>query len=136
MEAGIGIRGAVGGDEQLCIFIIGRLDRDEFDLYRPLAQLRFCGGRRRCGGLGSSVRLQLPCLGARAAAGQGSCIFVFLMSLDRLGIVCGGFPLHEADRVCRTGRKAVSQAVTVIVSQQTGFPVHHADCPFVAGFCT
>ena len=41
--------------------------------------------------------------------------------------------LHKMDCICRAGRKAVPQSVTVIISQELRLPVHHADRTLVAG---
>ena len=50
-----------------------------------------------------------------------------------LVVVCS-FPLFKGDSTRRACRKAVSKTVAVIITQQFGFAVYHADGTFVAGF--
>ena len=52
------------------------------------------------------------------------------------GIIGSGLPLDKADGAGGAGGQAVSQAVTVVVPQQHGFVVHHADGAFMAGVGT
>ena len=48
-------------------------------------------------------------------------------------IVGGGFPLHKGDGPGGTGGQAVAQTIAVVIAQQAGLALHHADGALVAG---
>jgi len=140
VEVRIGIRGAGGGDQQLRALKIRGVHRRQLDLHRPLGQ----PGDGLGGGLAGGRLLPAvnrPGLGAGTAAGHctlalrvnlGVSLFL-LVGFDRRAVVLGGLALGEGDGVRRTGRQAVAQSVAVVVAEQLGLAVHHADGPFVAG---
>ena len=55
---------------------------------------------------------------------------------DRRLIVCECILFDEADRAGWTGRQAVAQTIAVIIAQELGLAVYHADRAFVAGLGT
>ncbi|MPM96107.1 hypothetical protein SDC9_143264 [bioreactor metagenome] len=131
MKIAVGIRRAVGGDEQLCAVKVRGVNRSELNLNRPLVQAgRRFGDNRSffC----SYMPLDAAGMRTRAAAGK---------VLGRLGfvgfngrfVVCGGFAFNERDRTGRTLRQAVAEPVAIIVAQQFSFAVDHADRSFMAG---
>ena len=75
------------------------------------------------------------CLTSGAAVTAGF-LFGLLCQTDSLGIVGGGFPLLKRDGTYRAGRQTIAQTVAVILPQQPGLAVHHADGAFVTGFGT
>ena len=130
MEVAVGVGGAVGGDEQVGVFKIGGVDRRQLDLHRPGAEL----GGDGSGDIGGVLLGgEVPELGAGAAAGEGG-FFLLLGGLDGFGVVGRGLPEVKGDGSGGTCREAVAQAVAVVLPEQSGFAVYHADGAFVAGF--
>jgi hypothetical protein len=72
------------------------------------------------------------CPGSRS---QRFSLFAQLAFLHGAFVVFLRFAFLKADRVRRAGRQAVSETVAIIVAEELGLSVYHADCPFVAGFC-
>ena len=106
MKTRIGVSGTVGCHEKGSVLKIWSVDRGKFDLYRPLAKLR--AGRENRG---------------------SGCHMLF----HRFGVICSGFPLYKRDGAGRAGGETVAQTVTVVVAQQSGFSIYHADSSFVTG---
>ena len=107
---------------------------DQLDLDRPLHELTLLlGGSRRdrpsrtgegpggAAGTATGQGCRLGGLGGRLPSQNG-------------GLVVGdGFPLYKGDSIDGTGGQAVPQTVAVVVPQQAGLAVYHADGPLVAG---
>jgi len=143
----ISVGRAVRCDQKLCIFKIRCIDRNQFDLYRPLGKTAY---------LFSYIpgNFFLLCLHRRFLfLFQTSChtsgthvwhpfwhrnlCFLKLHSFFHcLRIIICGFPLYNTDRIGRAGRKTVSQSVTVIIPYQFRLAIYHGNSPFVAGSCT
>ena len=70
---------------------------------------------------------------SRATALHGG-ILLFLVFQNRLLVIRSRLPLHERDRSRRTCRQTVSQAITVVISQEARLALHHADGALVTGF--
>jgi hypothetical protein len=85
------------------------------------------------------LTLIFPMDGFRLCARTSACQRFFLLA--QLAFLHGGFVIFlcfaffEADRARRAGRQAVSETVTVIVSEELGFSIYHSNRPFVAGLC-
>ena len=135
VEGGVGIGGAVGGDEQPCTVKIGGVYRHQLDLHRPLGQAaRLLGLRRFHGGCG--LPLNIPGLAAGTAAGEGHALlphFPLLILHDGFFIVGRRFPLHKGDGPGGAGGQAVAQTVAVVVPHEPGLAVHHGDGALVTG---
>ena len=131
----VGIRRAVGRNEQLRALKIRRVDRHELDLARPLAKLRRQRRRRRC--RGRLFTLEAVHLVAGAAAGvRGMCGLHLLFALVGLHgrlVIRRRFALDKMDGIHRAGGQAVAETIAVIVAQELGLAVHDADSPLVAG---
>ena len=130
----VGIRRAVGRDEQLRATEIRRVDRHELDLARPLAELRRLCRRSHC--LCRLLTLEAVHLVAGAAAGVRRCALRLLFAHIRLhgrSIIGSRFALNKMDGIHRAGGQAVAETVAVIVAQELGLAVHDADGALVAG---
>ena len=130
MEAGVGVGGAVRRHQELGPVEVGGLHRHQPDLAGPLGQLALRLGRRlRLPGGLRPVEEPRPLPWAAVEV-------LTLGLLRRLdgGLVIGrGLPLHKGDGPGGAGGQAVPQPVAVVVPQQLGLPVHHADGTLVAG---
>ena len=148
MEIPAGKGGAVGGDQQPCPLIERRLHRQQLDLNGPLFQAGYCGGRQRgvrsllrqlCGlTAGTTAHLHGHTAGAaaaghRGAADEGLRLFGQLGGGHRFFVKGGSFPLHKGDGVGGAVGQAVAQAVAVVVPQQDGLAVYHADGALLTG---
>ena len=76
-----------------------------------------------------AVDLLYGCAGASAGN------TLFLGSLYSIFIISGSFPFHKGNRTCRAGRETVTQAVTVVITQEPSFPVYHTDGSLMASVC-
>jgi hypothetical protein len=56
-----------------------------------------------------------------------------LASAHSLFIIGKGFPFGEGDGIHGTGRQAISQTVTVILLEKTGFSLYQPQSAFMAG---
>ena len=129
MEVCVRVSGAVCRDEQACAVKIRRIHRHELDLHRPLAQLaRHRNERDRLIDRGA---FHTPCHAARASGVRLR--FCLHIGLHGGFVISGGFALDERDGAGRADRQAVAEAVAVVVAEQSGFAVHHADSALVAG---
>ena len=135
VEGGIGVGGAVGGDQQLRAGEVWGVGRDQFDLHRPLSQAIDWPDGGRLPGI-RLRRLDTPEPTARTTAGQG-CAFpahlLLLIGQDRLFVIGGSLPLHKGDGAGGTGGEAVAQPVAVVVPHEFRLAVHHGNGPLVAG---
>src|SRR5699024_1515305 len=122
VQVGVGVGGAVGGDEKLRAGEVGRVDGRQLDLARPLPQLGRGAGRR----LGVSGG-ELPHLLAGAAA------LALLLCLHGGFVVGRSRALYESDSDGGAGREAVAQAVAVVVPQELCLAVYHPDGALMAG---
>ena len=135
VEGGVGVGGAVGGDEEPCAVKIGRVHRHQLDLHRPLGKAAHLLGLRRFHG-GRVLALNIPGLAARAAARQGHALvphFPLLIFHDGLLVISRRLPLHKGDGPGGAGGQAVTQAVAVIVPHEPCLAVHHGDGALVTG---
>ena len=136
MKVTVSKSGAVCGDEQVSPVEIGSAERGQLELYGPLAQLRRNGAGGRCGdvfmhqdaaptaGAASAGRRLYGC-----AVAQGCCF------PGQYGgfIVSSCFTLYKRDGPGGTDGQTIPQAVAIIVAQEPGLTVHHADGAFMAG---
>src|SRR5699024_6573291 len=122
VEIGVGVGGAVGGNEQVGALEVGGVHWGQLDLYRPLAQL----GGRGSGGGGVCLGSEGAGLAAGAGAGGG---FGGHIGLHRRLVIGGGLSLHEGDGPGGAGGQAVPQAVAVVVPDELGLAVYHGDGP-------
>ena len=129
MHPCIGIGRTVRSDQQIRTVKIGGIHRDQLDLTGPLAQL---GHRRFVRGGLLLFRHKLP----QPLPGASAGLFRLLVGLHRLFIIGGSLPLHKGNGSGGTCRKAVAQAITVIVPHQLGLTVYHADGALMAGRST
>ena len=133
MESGVGVGGAVGGDQQLRTGEIGRGDGCQPDLHRPLGQAAGLLGR----GSGRAVRgsdVHGAGAGTSAAAGRGGADQLLCFVGQNGGLVIGsGLPLHEGDGTGGTGGQAVAQPVAVVVAHELSLAVDHGDSALVTG---
>ncbi len=150
MEGCVGVGRAVRRDEQLRAVEERRLRRHQADLARPLRQRgrldRRAGCGVRCRLRGRAVELAHRLAGAAAGRRRTAVGVQFhparlhpllhsgaLRGLDGLLVVGGGLALRDRDRTRGAFRQAVAHAVAVVVAQERGLSVHHADGAFVAG---
>ena len=135
MHVRVGIRRAVGRNEQLRAPEIRRVDRHEFDLARPLPELRrLRHGSLRLRGLLTADTAH-PAAGA-AAGVRGMCGLHLLFALVGLHgrlVIRRRFALDKMDGIHRAGGQTVAEPVAVIVAQELGLAVHDADGALVAG---
>ncbi len=135
VEGGVGVGGAVGGNQQPRPVEIGRIHRHQLDLHRPLGQAACLLGLRRFHG-GCVLALNIPGLAAGAAAGQGHALFLhfpLLIFHDGLLVIGRRLPLYKGDGPGGAGGQAVTQAVAVIVPHEPRLAVHHGDGALVTG---
>ena len=125
----IGIRGAIRRDQQPRSVKIRCVFRHQLDLARPLPQLgrprvrRGGGGVVRLGGVDGAH----PRTGTAAVRMWRGRLLPLLVGEHRRLVIRGGFAGGKGDGTGGTRRQAVAQPVAVIVAQQAGFAVHHAD---------
>ena len=117
VEGGVGVGGAVGGDEEPRAVKIRRVHRHQLDLHRPLGKAaRLLGLRRFHGGRG--LPLNIPGLAARAAAGQGHALFPhFPLLIFHDGLLVIG--RHGALGFCRRKRQLRSVEIGRSASART-----------------
>lgn len=140
VDIGVGIGGAVGGDQQLGTVKVGRVHRHQLDLARPLCQLGLHGhcGCGRCGLLtvklfhhAARAAMERRCGGLCLLLG-GSGLFLLVFQHSLL-VISGGFALGKGDSTGGASGQAVAKAVAVVVPHQLGLAVHKADGTLVAG---
>ena len=140
VDIGVGIGGAVGGDQQLGTVKVGRVHRHQLDLARPLCQLGLHGhcGCGRCGLLtvelfhhAARAAMERRCGGLCLLLG-GSGLFLLVFQHSLL-VISGGFALGKGDGTGGASGQAVAKAVAVVVPHQLGLAVHKADGTLVAG---
>ena len=127
MEISIGVGGAIGGDEQMRAGKAGRPGGDQADLAGPLGQLRGDSA------IPSGSGLPLEQLGGGTGTAMEGGLLLGHVLLHGGFIVGGGFPLHKGDGPGGTGGQAVAQTIAVVIAQQAGLALHHADGAFVTG---
>ena len=135
VESGVGVSGAVGGDEQPRPVKIRSVHRYQLDLHRPLRKAARLLGLRRFHG-GRLLALNIPGLAAGAAAGQGHALFPhfpLLIFHDGLLVIGRRLPLHKGDGPGGAGGQAVAKAIAVIVPHEPRLAVHHGDGALVTG---
>ena len=147
MKTCISVGSTVCRDQKLCIFKIWCIDRNQFDLYGPLGKAAclfpcilgnfflLCLHRRfllfiKASCHTSGAHVWLPCWH------RGLCFLKLHSFFHCLRVIICGFPLYNADRIGRAGRKTVSQSVTVIIPDQFRLATSHDNSSFVAGSCT
>ena len=127
VEISIGVGGAIGGDEQMRAGKAGRPGGDQADLAGPLGQLRGDSA------IPSGSGLPLEQLGGGTGTAMEGGLLLGHVLLHGGFIVGGGFPLHKGDGPGGTGGQAVAQTIAVVIAQQAGLALHHADGALVAG---
>ena len=127
MDRSISKGRAVGGNQQFRTRKIRRTDRRQAQLAGPLMQLRSAGRA-----LGKLSGIELTNLLAGAAA-LSSLSRLLLAGAHRRLIKGGSFALHKSNGVGGTGGQAVAQTVAVILAQQSGLAIYHADCALLTG---
>ena len=135
VEGGVGVSGAVGGDQQPRPVKIGRVHRHQLDLHRPLGKAARLLGLRRFHD-GRLLTLNIPGLAAGAAKGQGHALFPhfpLLIFHDGLLVIGRRLPLHKANRPGGAGGQAVTQPIAVVVPHEPRLAVHHGDGALMAG---
>ena len=110
---------------------IGSFDWNKLDLYRPLRQMA------RDGSIWKRSRIFLLMgnlfgIGSRTSAWQLCCLFFCLCSFDSLFIISCRFSFYERNRIYGAGRKAVSQPITIIITEQLCLSIDHANGSFMA----
>ena len=153
MEVGVSIGRAVRCNQQFGPIKVGGVDRNQFDLHRPLGKLRPqhrhvlpCRFRLMlhlahlaAGAAVVHLRHRLVEHAAGRAAGAaaqrllGGCGFLALVFLHSLFIISGGFALHKGDSAGGAMGQAVAEAIAVVIPHQFGLTVDHGDSTFVAG---
>ena len=113
MKPGIGIGRAICRHKEVSILKIRRIDRSKLYLYRPKTKLASfiaggCGSRKCTSGL-----LQ--------------------MRFDGLFIVGNGFAKIEGNGSGRTGGKAITETITIVVTHKMRLTVLHDYGPLVTG---
>ena len=135
VEGGIGIRGAVCGNQQLCAVKIRCACGNQLNLHRPLGQAadRLCIASRS--GFFVCNRSGLT---SRTSAGECHpfCLHFFLhpsalIFLHCLFIIRCRFALHKGNRGSGAGRQAIAQTIAVVIAHQLRLSVYHSDCAFV-----
>ena len=116
MEVRTGKGGAVCGDQQVGVFVIGRGVAQKLELHGPVAQ----GSARR----------------AHARAAAGADMRRLLRGEHSRFIVGRRFALLKGDRAHGAGGQAVAQTVAEVLPRQTRLAVHNVDRALVAGFGT
>ena len=130
MKGAVGVGGAVGSNEKITAVKVGRVNRSELDLNRPLAQFT---GDISSGG-GGFRPADGPALTAGTAAGQGRVRGPGrLGGQDRRMVVGGGLTLLKGDGPGGAGGQAVPQPVAVVLPGETGLAVDHLNGALVAG---
>ena len=135
VEGGVGVSGAVGGNQEPCAVKIWGVHRHQLDLHRPLGKAARLLGLRRFHG-GRVLTLNIPGLAPGAATGQGHALlphFPLLIFHDGLLVIGRRLPLHKGDGPGGAGGQAVTQAVAVIVPHEPRLAVHHGDGALVTG---
>ena len=135
VESGVGVGGAVGGDEEPRAVKIRGIHRHQLDLHRPLGKAARLLGLRRFHG-GRLLTLNIPGLAAGAAAGQGHALlphFPLLIFHDSLLVIGRRLPLHKGDGPGGAGGQTVSQPIAVIVPHELCLAVRHGDSSLMAG---
>ena len=127
VEISIGVGGAIGGDEQMRAGKAGRPGGDQADLAGPLGQLRGDSA------IPSGSGLPLEQLGGGTGTAMEGGLLLGHVLLHGGFIVGGGFPLHKGDGPGGTGGQAVAQTIAVVIAQQAGLALHHADGALVTG---
>ena len=140
VEVRPGVGRAVRRDQQPGAVEPGGLHRHQLDLHRPLGQMGHRAVRNGRGRSGGCIRCPQglghaagAASGGRHLPGRGALQGLRLLGQHGGLIIGRRLPLHKADGPRGAGGQAVSQAVAVVVPQQRGLAVHHADGALVAG---
>ena len=156
MEVGVSIGRAVRCNQQFGPIKVGGVDRNQFDLHRPLGKLRPqhrhvlpCRFRLMlhlahlaAGAAVVHLRRRLVEHAAGRAAGAaaqrllGGCGFLALVFLHSLFIISGGFALHKGDSAGGAMGQAVAEAIAVVVPQKLRLSIYNTNCSLVAGIGT
>ena len=141
MEIGVGVGCAVRCNQKLCSLKVGRMDRCQLDLHRPVAQ----AGNRLHRGRGCTFAVLRLFQHPHPRAGAAALVevlhlllqFLFLfVFLHRSLIISRGFPLLKGDGSGGAARQTISKAVAEIFPHQLCLAVDNVDGSLMAGSCT